>query len=384
MVACESSGDAHGSHLIKELQKVFSSLEVRGLGGPRMAEAGMDSLYDMTTISALGLGDVLRQYFKYLGIFNRAVDTIHRWKPDVVVVIDSPAFNLRLAKKISRAVPVLYYIGPQLWAWAGGRIRVVQKHIARMMVILPFEEELYRKAGVPCTFVGHPLLDELAPASDPAALRRQIGLGPDEKAVGLMAGSRSKEVVRIFPAMLETAALLKKRLPHTRFFFRPAPNLPFSLYQSFLARHPGLEVTHPELGFRELIASMDFALVASGTATLETALIGTPYFLLYKASTSTYLLGKQLIRVPYLGLVNLLAGKSVVPEFIQNDMRPEKMADLAEGFLKSPEKGTAMKNELSKIRELLGTSGASRRTAECIAAFLQSRTSGPAEQRQPL
>lgn len=370
IVACESSGDAHGAHLMEEIKRLNPGAEFRGLGGPKMAAAGLDLLYDMTRISALGLGDVLRQYFKYRKIFYQAVHAIREWKPDAVIVIDSPAFNLRLAKKISKLAPVIYYISPQLWAWGARRIKVIQKHIAHMLVILPFETGLYQKAHVPVTFVGHPLLDEISPSQNREALRARLGLKQGEIGIGLLPGSRRKEVQRIFPVMLEAAEILRRKVPQAVFYFRPAPSIPYSVYASLLEAHPGLAVRHPDLGFHDLVHSLDFALVTSGTATLETALMGTPYFLLYKASTSTYWLGRWLIRVRYLGLVNLLAGKSVVPEFIQTGMQPETIAHEAEIFLKNPDLARNMREEFENVRMLLGSSGASRRAAEAVLKFV--------------
>jgi lipid-A-disaccharide synthase len=369
MVACEVSGDLHGAHLISEIQKLAPNTVFCGVGGAKMQAASMQVFNDMTKISALGLGDVLRNYFKYLKIFNETLANIRNEKPDAIILIDSPAFNLRLAKKLPSNAPVLYYISPQLWAWGKRRIHIVKKHIREMLVILPFEKDFYEKEGVGVKFVGHPLLDAIPVLPDASALRAKIGIQPGQKAIGLFSGSREKEVKRILPVMLKAAVLLQKDIPETVFFISRSPNVRSEVYDLLLQGSP-LKVECPSVPFYELVKSMDFAYVASGTATLETALIGTPFFLLYKASWSTYFLGKRLIKVPYLGLVNLLADTRVIPEFIQQDAHPETLAHEAKVFLESPELREKMKAEFREVREKLGEKGASTRTAKEVLSFL--------------
>jgi len=372
LVACEASGDLHGAHLISEIQKLAPNAVFSGVGGAKMQAAGMQVFHDMTKISALGLGDVLRNYFKYLKIFNDTLAHIARGKPDAVILIDSPAFNLRLAKKISSFAPVLYYISPQLWAWGKRRIHIVKKHIREMLVILPFEKDFYEKEGVAVKFVGHPLLDAIPDLPSPAVLRAKLGIAENQKAIGLFSGSREKEVKRILPVMLRAAALLRNDFPEAVFFISKSPNVRPEVYDELLHGSP-VKVECPSSSFYELVKAMDFAYVASGTATLETALLGTPFFLLYKASWSTYLLGKHLIKVPYLGLVNLLAETRVIPEFIQQDAHPETLAHEAKVFLQSPELQQKMKEEFRQVREKLGEKGASTRAAREVCDFLERR-----------
>jgi lipid-A-disaccharide synthase len=372
LVACEASGDLHGAHLIAGIRKLAPGTEFCGVGGARMQEAGMQVFHDMTKISALGLGDVLRNYFKYLKIFNETFLNICRERPDAVVLIDSPAFNLRLAKKISRVAPVLYYISPQLWAWGKRRIHIVKKHIREMLVILPFEKDFYEKEGVAVKFVGHPLLDAIPELPHAITLRTRIGIIQGQKAIGLFSGSREKEVKRILPVMLKAADCLRKDFPEAVFFISKSPNVRPEIYDELLRDLPFKVECPPSSSFYELVKAMDFAFVASGTATLEAALIGTPFFLLYKASWSTYLLGKHLIKVPYLGLVNLLADTRVIPEFIQGDAHPETLAHEARVFLRSPELQQKMKEEFRQVMEKLGEKGASARAAKEVTNFLDS------------
>ena len=366
IIACEPSGDSHGAHLVEELKKITPSIEFTGLGGPKMAAAGVRLLEDMTLISALGLGDVLRLYFTYLKIFNRALAEVETLKPDALILIDSPAFNLRFAKKIKKRFPVFYYIAPQIWAWGGRRIHTIKKTVSKMLVILPFEKEIYDKAGVPCEFVGHPLLDSIEVKTDRKTLREGFGIKPGERAVGILPGSREKEVKRILPLMLESARLLKQKMPETVFVLSRSPNVGSQFYEKAPQEFSTLDIRISEKSMQETVSALDFAFVTSGTATLETALLGTPFFLFYKASWTTYVLGKRLIRVSFLGLVNLLAGKRVVPEFIQKDIHPETVAHEAEILLKNAELYEGMKREFQNVKKALGSAGASRRAALAI------------------
>jgi lipid-A-disaccharide synthase len=365
IIACEPSGDSHGAHLVRELKKQNPGMEFQGLGGPKMREAGVGLLHDMTTISALGWSDVVRQYLTYRKIFYAALSALWKFSPDAVILIDSPAFNLRFAKKIRKKIPVIYYIAPQIWAWGGRRIHTIKKTVSKMLVILPFETEIYEKAGVPCEFVGHPLVDYPLPAQSRENLRAELEIKPEERAVGLFPGSRKSEVKRILPALLDTAARLRQEHPEDLFFLGRSPNVPDSVYEEILSKSP-FKPKESRKNFRELVYAMDFALIASGTATLEAALLGTPFFLVYKASWTTYFLGKRLIRVPFLGLVNLLAGKSVVPEFIQHDLHPETMAHEAKILLENPDLYEGMKNEFLEVRKKLGLGDAIQRAAKAV------------------
>lgn len=385
IVACEASGDLHGAHLVKELKAQRSGVELQGIGGPLMAQAGVEVLEDMTKISALGLGDVLRQYFVYLKIFNNTLAAIEKFQPDAIVLLDSPAFNLRLAKKISKMkryesasgekkkFPVFYYISPQLWAWGGRRIHTIKKTVSKMLVILPFEKAIYEKAKVPVSFVGHPLLDEINQGQNRETLRKHFEIKEGETAIALLPGSRKREIERIFPAMMASAALLKEKISKSVFFLVKSPNVPEDFYQHVLRQHPLVFVrqlkNHDGL-FRDVVAASDFSLITSGTATLEAGLIGTPYILMYKTSWSTYIVGRPLVRVKFLGLVNLLAGKKVVPEFIQF-LAPEKIAQTAVSILQNRDACEGMKKDFALVREKLGSSGASRKAAEEILRDLK-------------
>ncbi len=385
VIACEASGDMHAAHLIHELKRLDRGFDFRGLGGPQMKAEGAEILQDMTQISALGLGDVIRQYGKYRSVFYRALQDLKDWNPDALIVVDSPAFNLRFARKVKQSRPdldILYYICPQIWAWGRRRIGVVRRYISKLFSILPFEVDFYREAGMDCEYVGHPLLDRIVSASTATGFRRKLGLREDQLAIGLLPGSRSKEVERILPIQLKAAMELKQSLPDARFFVTRSANVDFRLYES-IGKKFNLDFTFLEGRLEECLPVFNFALVASGTATLQTALAGVPFILIYKASWSTYWLGRLLIQVPYLGLVNLLAGKPVVPEFIQGSAQPKVIAAEARRILMEPGHYERMKKELREACGKLGHEGASRRAARLMTDYLNRDTARQTPVRQP-
>ncbi len=368
--ALETSADHHAAELIHELKQNDPSLQIEGIGGSEMQRAGMVLHKDMTLTSALGFMDVIRKYPIFKKIFEETILKIENEKPDLIVCLDSPAFNLRLAKRVSKTAPIFYYIAPQLWAWGQNRVKVVQKHIRKVLVLLPFEKNFYLKRSVDAEYVGHPLVEKLSSVPDKETCKKKLGLDKSMH-IGLFSGSRLRELKRIFPVMLESAKNIQKVIPGVSFHANRAPGLPVHLYDD-LAREAGVTVHFHDASFEETVRAMDFALVASGTATLETALLGTPFFLLYKTEWTTYILGRWLVKVKYLGLANLLLDQPVIPEFIQNDACPEKIAALAIDYLKNTEKIDAMKTAFSKLHEILGNQSASKSAAREILTFLKN------------
>lgn len=372
VIACEISADSHGGKLIRNFKKIHPELEFRGVGGPKMKEAGMTVLSDMTQFSALGLGDVVRQYFKYRSVFYRALNDLEKWRPDALILIDSPAFNLRFAKKVKKKFPrleILYYIAPQIWAWGYRRIHTVKKTVSKMFSIFPFEVPFYESAGISCSYVGHPSLEELSPVLDRNTERNRLGVQNKESAIGLLPGSRQNEIERILPIMLETAVLLTESLANLRFFIARSPNVSENVYRGILSGFK-IPITFFQGNLYKNLRAMDFALVTSGTATLQTALVETPFFLLYKTGWSTYWLARHLVRVPYLGIVNLLAQKSIVPEFIQHRARARDIAQEAKELLTSQSRYAAMKKELQKVRELLEKEAKTSDAADAMWRYL--------------
>ena len=374
IIACEASGDKHGAGLVRSIQKMDPTIQFEGLGGSEMKRVGVQLLEEMIRISALGFGDVVKKYFLFRKIFYRALSHVKKTRPDLVILIDSPAFNLRFAKKIKRQIPVIYYISPQIWAWGGQRIHTIRKTIDHMMVILPFEEEIYRRSGVPVSFVGHPLLDQVKPTRPRTHLRKEFGINLDEKVIALLPGSREPEVKRILPIMLKSAKLLQKEIKGIKFFMAEATHIPSEVYDSILRPFPEVSLTRSPERLYDRVHLADFAWVASGTATLETALLGTPFFLLYKASASTFFIGRRLVKIPYIGLVNVLAGRHVVPEFIQHLAQPRKIAEQTKTLLEDNSRRENFKREIQAVLKNLGEPGASERAARIIIGKLKNHS----------
>lgn len=370
LIAGEASGDLHGSLLVKELKKLDGEYEFYGLGGKAMEREGVRIFFDLPSIAALGLGDVLKQYLLFRKIFYQTLDHVfNEIKPDCIILIDYPGFNIRFAKKINKRIPVVYYISPQVWAWGKRRIKTIARVVNRMLVLLPFEVDVYKGSGLDCRFVGHPLIDLVRPSKSQVEIRKEWGLG-DKKIIGLLPGSRKHEVSRILPVMLDAAAILKKKHPEYFFLLTETPSLPQALYDEILARHPA-EVIRIKNRSYDALAVMEFAMVASGTATLETAISMKPFVIVYKTAASTYFLGKRLIQIPYIGLVNVLAGEKIVPEFIQQEATGEKIAAESEKLINNPEARAAMLEALGKVRDSLGAPGASKRAAGEIFDLLK-------------
>ena len=365
MIAGEESSDLHASHLARALRQRRPDLQIFGAGGQRMKKAGVQLEVDLVQKAVVGIAEVLRNLPEFKRIFSDLVRRCKEERPDAVILIDYPGFNLRFAKVAKRlGIRVIYYISPQVWAWGGWRIRKIRETVDQMIVVFPFEEIFYKRHGMTALYVGHPLLDLVKVNPDQEKLRCTLSLSKDATVIGLLPGSREKEVSTLLPVMLQTAHLLKKELPNLQFLLFQSPALSDALYKRF--QTDGLPVHYvldTEYQYRNLI---DFALVASGTATLENAILGKPMVILYKTSFLTYLLVRRLIQIPYIGLVNIVAGEKLVPECLQYEATPQNVAQTALRFLKDSGKMEWMKRELLQVRGKLGKEGASDRAADAI------------------
>lgn len=373
IVAGETSGDQHGAHLLSELLKRKPGLEVWSVGGDRLKNAGSTQIVSLSELSVIGLMEVFRKAGSILRAFRRVLQTVDRNGISTVILVDYPDFNLRLARSLKkRGIRVFYYISPQLWAWRKSRIHQIKRDVDHMFVIFPFETALYEKEGVPVTYVGHPLLDEPFPQESQDGLRR-ILFGrsnepeTDSRIIGLLPGSRESEVTRLYPKMLEAFDLLKKKFPELRAVVPQAPGLPDHLFEGFEGKYSWtrdprhfVRVLHR---FRETVKACDLVVLASGTATLETALLGVPMVIVYIMNSFTYHLAKRLVRVPAIGMVNLIAGKTIMPELIQEEASSQAIFLKVQEILDSQEIYRYMKEELEKVRLNLGSSGASGKLA---------------------
>ena len=367
IVTGEASGDLHGAHLAKAIMALDPTAQLVGIGGAGMRAAGVTLVPGVPKLDVMGLIGpsaipALVQRVRAI----RKVLKAEAW--DLVVLIDNPGLNFhfaRVAKAAGRRV--LYYIAPQVWGWRPGRMKWIQRRVDHVVVILPFEPELYRRAGVRCTFVGHPLLDSVAQHYDRAGLRKEFGFDESVRVVGLLPGSRRSEVETLLPVLLKAAAQLALAEPGTQFILAQASSIEDNQIQSLLQNSPiSVRVAHDRAS--EVMALSDVLFVASGTATLQAAVVGTPMVLLYKTSPLTYRLARWLAKVKWIGLVNLVAGRSIVPELIQDEATEERLCQEVLHLLRDRSAYNDMKEELRQVRQSLGEPGASHRAAQVVLA----------------
>jgi len=375
ILAGEASGDLQGAYLAQELRKLSPTIELFGIGGRRMEKAGVKLVSDITQIAVVGFVEVLKHIKTFRRILKKLDDIMEKNKPQGIILINNPGFNLRVAKKAKeKNIPVSYYISPQVWAWGKKRVRKITKLVKKMIVILPFEEKIYKEAGCPASFVGHPFLDIVEPVLLKEEAYRRFRLEKNRPIIGLLPGSRVGEIKRLLPVMVEAAKAIKEKIPDSQFILPLAPTLSKEKIDTILKKSdlPLKVVEDPTFDARGI---MDFALVASGSATLENACLGLPMIIVYKVHFTTWLLSKILLKIPYIGLVNVVAGRKIVPEFLQYGARPERIAQATLKILQDSERLRRMKAELATVREKLGKPGAPRRAAENILKALEE-TSG--------
>ncbi|HEY0157529.1 MAG TPA: lipid-A-disaccharide synthase [Thermoanaerobaculia bacterium] len=357
IVAGEASGDLHASEVVRELKTLDSELSTFGIGGDLLAREGMSLMHHAREMGIVGLFNVLRHLRFFRRVFRELVERIERERPDAVLLVDYPEFNLRVAKRCKElGLRVVYYISPQLWAWRQGRVRHIARYVDRMVVIFPFEEEFYRKHNIPVTYVGHPLVEQLGHIARPAR-------NPDELRIALLPGSRRGEVLSLLPPMLDAIAVLRRERPVNAYVVQ-APTISREKLERIM-RERGVTVPIVEHDRGEAVAAADVSLSSSGTATLESAIVGTPVVVMYRLSRATYLLAKKLVQLPHFSLVNIVAGKRVVPELIQDDVNGERIAAEVRALV-APGHYEAVRAELEEVRGQLGEPGTARRVAEEI------------------
>jgi lipid-A-disaccharide synthase len=378
LVAGEASGDLYGSLFVRALRKQEPATVFAGIGGVRMREEGVDLFADSRDLAVVGLTEVLSHYTAIRAAFLRARTALRQAPPDLLILIDYPDFNLRLAREAKHAgVPVVYFISPQVWAWRRSRVRSIAQRVEKILVILPFEEAIYRDAGVPVEFVGHPLLDILPSPLEPGDARLALGWDPRQRVVGLLPGSRRKELETHFPVMLDCARELQGRIGRFRCVVPVASTLTRSDFEPYLKRLAGaLEVHLVEGRPWEALGTMDAAVVKSGTATLEAALMGVPLVVAYRTSLLTYALASRLTNVRDVGLVNIVAGKRLVPELVQDDFTAANLADALQEILTDPDRARELREELIGLRKSLGEPGCFERAARAARDVLRARSPG--------
>jgi lipid-A-disaccharide synthase len=377
MISCgEPSGDVYAGALVAEIKRLEPDAIVTGFGGTRLRAAGARIVADFTGLSVTGLTEALRVLPRSWTIYRQLVRAARTERPDVFVPIDFPDFNFVLARAIRKlGVPIVYYISPQLWAWRRGRLRTIKRLVARMLVIFPFEAPFYDRHGVPVTFVGHPLIEMMPALPSRDIFLRSHGLDPARPVVALLPGSRGNELRKILPDLVLAAGLMTARLPGVQFVVARAPHLDGALLAP-LANWPA-DARPPvvvEQLTDEVLAAADVAIVASGTVTVQAALHGCPMVVVYRLGPLSYRLGKPFVHVDTYAMVNLVAGRRVVPELIQDGFTPEAVASEALRVLTDAAHAARVRGDLAEVRARLGAPGASRRAAEeVLAVARQSR-----------
>lgn len=372
IVSGEPSGDLHASNLVKDLKTLDKNIEFFGMAGSLSKRAGVEIVFDITDLALVGAIEVLKNLFTVGRAYKKILQKIDSVRPDLAILVDYPGFNLRLARELKkRSIPVVYYISPQVWAWGRDRVKIIKKCVKKILVFFKFEEELYKTYGIDAEFVGHPLLDSVKVTSSREETIKRYNLTDASATIALLPGSRESEVKTLLPLMIDSAKILNRNLQHLKFVIVKYPDLPINLYEEAL-KETGLDFRLANGDAHNVLSVSDIAVIASGTATLESAIIGTPLIITYRVSPITYLLYKLVSRIRFLGLVNIIADKEISPEFLQNNAKPEKIAAAVSDILNDPKKRLAIKEDMKNVRASLGETGASLRAANAVLKVLYS------------
>ncbi|MBI4475590.1 MAG: lipid-A-disaccharide synthase [Acidobacteria bacterium] len=372
LLSCgEPSGDLYAAALLDELRRLDPTTRAWGFGGERLARAGCDLVGRYQGLTVTGLSEAVRVLPRSLEMYRALVARAERERPDLLIAIDFPDFNFRLARTLKRrGVPVVYYVSPQIWAWRRGRLKTMKAIADRVLVIFPFEEPLYHGADVPVDFVGHPLLDLARSTTPRQALLESVGLAQDMPTVALLPGSRPNEVRRILPELVRAMPLIRSHVNGAQFVIARAPGLANRLFEA-AAGAAGVAIVEGRTD--DVLAAADVVVTASGTATIQAAVHGAPMVVVYRLSSLTYRVGKPLVHVTTYAMVNLVAGRQVVPELIQDAFTADAVAREAVSLLTDRARANRMRDELRAVRDKLGAPGASRRAAEAVLAVIENR-----------
>jgi lipid-A-disaccharide synthase len=368
--AGEASSDMYAARLATALH-ARTGAQMFGMGGPRMAEAGVELVADYHEVAVVGIAEVLHKIPTVIGVQRRLAREAARRRPALAILVDSPGTHLGVARRLKNiGIPVGYFIGPQVWAWRAGRVRTVKRLVKRMVVIFPFEEKIYSDAGVPVDFVGHPLVDVVRPTMTRDEFVARHGMDPARPIVTLLPGSRRSEIARNFPGVLDACAIVGREMSGqgVQFVHAAAPGLGADFFAKYA--RAGLEIKRVEGATYDALAAADCAIVASGTATVEAALLGTPMVVIYRVAAASAMVLRHMVRTPFIGMVNLIAGKLVAKEFIQDEFKPAAVAAEVCRLLSSPATRDEMKASLARVRAKMGPGGAIERAADVFAAML--------------
>ena len=361
IIAGEQSADNHGASLMMAMLAQNPEIKFKGIGGKKMTNAGLNSLENIDKMAVMGFVEVIKHLRFFRNVTMKVLEEIDNCQPRQIILIDYPGFNLRMAKKIKGKfdIPITYYISPQLWAWKENRITIIRKYIDQMLVIFPFEEEWYREREVKAKFVGHPIFDEWTPSSK-EELCELLNLNADNRIITLYPGSRLQEVKKHLPILIQAAAKLRNEDTSLQFILGATPQIDWN--QWILPDWIQVESKYPQ----KVLECAEFALVASGTATLEAAVFGTPMIIIYKMASISWWISRVLVSVPFAGMVNIIARREIMPELLQKNATPEKVFSTASSILKNPEKMEEMMADLKKVQLKLKGGGASNKAATHI------------------
>ena len=365
IVAGEASGDLHGSKLVAAMREQAPDLAICGIGGPELAAQGVEILYDASRLAVVGIVEVI-SHFRFIREAMRALEKrLREQPPRLLILIDYPDFNLILAKKARRlGIPVFYYISPQVWAWRSGRVKTIKKLVDRMAVILPFEKEFYQKCGMEVEYVGHPLMDTVRASMPRAEFLQSLGIAPKSTVIGILPGSRKRELAGMLPVFLAAAKLMQEQLVKPVFVLPLAPTLSEDDLLAHGLAEAGVEVRVIRESRYDLMAACGAVMAASGTVSLELAILDVPMVIAYRVSPLTYFLGRRMIKVQYASLVNLVAGRGVVPELLQHEAVPEKIAQATVRLVTNQAERDRLLAGLAEVRQKLGGAGASAKAAK--------------------
>lgn len=370
LIICgEPSGELNAAGLVQSIKKINPGIKISAVGSNLLRQAGAEIIYDIKGLAVIGLFDALKKLPLFLSLKNTVLNKIAEERFDLIILVDFSGFNLRLAKVINKSIPLIYYISPQVWASRPGRIKTIKEYINKMLVVFKFEEEFYKQHGIDAEFVGHPLLDIVKANTDKNLFLKSLGLSGHRLTIALLPGSRKQEIKNILPLMLKTAQIIHKKIELAQFLIAKSANVDLNIYDHYL-RSFKLPWAIIEGRTYDCLQAADFSLVCSGTATLETAIMEKPFCVIYKMNLLNYFLYRPLIKIPYIGMANIIAGKEIVPEFIQFQATAKNIAREVIRLLENPKELERIKNDLREVKNKLGEKGASLRAAQNILKYL--------------
>jgi len=370
IVCGEPSGDMLAGNLAQAITKLDPTIKIAGVGGTNLAKTGAEIFCDIKELSVMGFFDVLKKLPKFFKLKELILKRIDSDNPDAIIFVDFSGFNLRLAKTINKRIPTIYYVSPQVWASREGRISCLRDFISKIIVLFKFEEDFYKQHGIQATCVGHPLIDLVIPTLKKQELLDNFKIDSSKKIIALLPGSRKQEIRMVLPLMLKAAQLINKKIPNTQFIIAKSNNLDTQIYLKECKKST-LDLKIIDGKTYDCLNIADFSLVCSGTATLETAIMQKPFVIVYKTNLFNYLLYRPQVKIPYIGMVNIVAAKEIVPEFIQFNARPKIIARAAVELLQEPSQNKKMLEDLAYVKLSLGEPGAAERAAKIILDFLK-------------